>query len=96
MLAALAPFIAAGTPIVGLEPSCLLTLRDEFPAMLPGAETKALAAHAQLFEEFVAAERDAGRFELALKPMPGAPRCCTAIATRRRSPPSTPRSRPCS
>ena len=63
--------LAAGTPIVGLEPSCLLTLRDEFPAMLPGAETKALAARAQLFEEFVASERAAGRFELTLAPMPG-------------------------
>jgi Fe-S oxidoreductase len=70
-VAALAPYVQGGTPIVGLEPSCLLTLRDEFPAVLPGADTKALAAHAQLFEEFVAAERAAGRFELALKPMPG-------------------------
>jgi FAD/FMN-containing dehydrogenase/Fe-S oxidoreductase len=71
MLAALAPHIAAGTPIVGLEPSCLLTLRDEFPALLPGAETAALVGHVQLFEEFVAAERAAGRFALTLKPMPG-------------------------
>ena len=71
MLDALAPAVAAGTPIIGLEPSCLLTLRDEFPAMLPGEETKALAAHAQLFEEFVAAERAAGRFDLPLAPMPG-------------------------
>ena len=37
---ALAPHVAAGTPIVGLEPSCLLTLRDEFPAILPGAGDK--------------------------------------------------------
>ena len=91
------PMSRAGTPIVGLEPSCLLTLRDEFPAMLPGADTKALAGQAQLFEEFVddrargrplraAAAADAGR----------APRCCTAIATRRPSPPSAPRSRRCS
>jgi Fe-S oxidoreductase len=71
MLDALAPHVAAGTPIIGLEPSCLLTLRDEFPAMLPGDNTKALAGHAQLFEEFVAAERAAGRFELPVKPMPG-------------------------
>ena len=70
-VAALAPYVQGGTPIVGLEPSCLLTLRDEFPAVLPGAETKALAAYAQLFEEFVAAERTAGRFELALKATPG-------------------------
>jgi FAD/FMN-containing dehydrogenase/Fe-S oxidoreductase len=71
MLAALGPHVAAGTPIVGLEPSCLLTLRDEFPAMLPSAETKALAAHARLFEEFVETERAAGRFQLPLKAMPG-------------------------
>jgi Fe-S oxidoreductase len=72
MLDALAPAVAAGTPIVGLEPACLLTLRDEFPAMLPGAETAALAARAQLFEEFVASERAAGRFALACAPLPGA------------------------
>ena len=71
MLDALAPAIAAGTPIVGLEPACLLTLRDEFPAMLPGPETQALADRAQLFEEFVAAERKEGRFDLKLAPMPG-------------------------
>ena len=69
MLDALAPHLAAGTPIIGLEPSCLLTLRDEFPAILPGAHTKALAEHAQLFEEYVETERAAGRFQLALAPM---------------------------
>jgi FAD/FMN-containing dehydrogenase/Fe-S oxidoreductase len=71
MLAALAPAIAAGTPIIGLEPACLLTLRDEFPAILPGADTAALAAHAQLFEEFVASETAADRFNLPLAAMPG-------------------------
>src|SRR5437660_6595532 len=71
MLAALAPAIAAGTPIIGLEPACLLTLRDEFPAILAGAGTSVLAAHAQLFEEFVASERAAGRFALPLAAMPG-------------------------
>jgi Fe-S oxidoreductase len=71
MIEALAPAIAAGTPIVGLEPACLLTLRDEFPALLPGDETKALARNAQLFEEFVASERAAGRFDLPLAPLPG-------------------------
>jgi Fe-S oxidoreductase len=71
MLDALAPRIAAGTPIVGLEPSCLLTLRDEFPAMLPGHPTKVLAERAQLFEEFVETEHAAGRFHLSLRPMEG-------------------------
>jgi Fe-S oxidoreductase len=70
-LAALGPAVAAGMPIIGLEPACLLTLRDEFPAMLPGEETKALASHAQLFEEFVASECAAGHFDLPLTAMPG-------------------------
>jgi Fe-S oxidoreductase len=72
---ALMAHVQAGTAIVGLEPSCLLTLRDELPALLPGAEAKALANHAQLFEEFVAAERAAGRFNLSLRAMPG----CSAL-----------------
>jgi len=71
ILDALAPHVAAGTPIVGLEPSCLLTLRDEFPAILPGTATNALAERARLFEEFVDSERSAGRLGLALAPMPG-------------------------
>jgi FAD/FMN-containing dehydrogenase/Fe-S oxidoreductase len=70
-IAALKVAVAAGTPIVGLEPSCLLTLRDEYPSLLPGDDAKALAAHAQLFEEFVESERKAGRFQLSLAPMPG-------------------------
>jgi FAD/FMN-containing dehydrogenase/Fe-S oxidoreductase len=69
MLTALRPFVERGVPIVGLEPSCLFTLRDEFTALLPGAETAALAARALLIEEFLAAEAGAGRFALALKPV---------------------------
>ncbi len=56
LIAAAAPFLARGVPIVGLEPSCLLTLRDEFQAMLPGAEAARLATRALLFEEFLAGE----------------------------------------
>ena len=71
MLKALAPHLDTGTPIVGLEPSCLLTLRDEYPALLPGEAARALAERAQLFEEFVASEQAVGRFELKLAPLPG-------------------------
>ncbi len=71
MADALAPHVDAGTPIVGLEPSCLLTLRDEFSAILPGAQTKALAERAQLFEEFVESECAAGCFALPLTAMEG-------------------------
>jgi Fe-S oxidoreductase len=48
-----------------------LTLRDEISAILPGAQAKALAARAELFEEFVESERAAGRFQLPLTPMEG-------------------------
>jgi Fe-S oxidoreductase len=61
LLAAATPFLDRGVPIVGLEPSCLLTLRDEFLAMLPGTETERLSGHALLLEEFLAREAAAGR-----------------------------------
>lgn len=67
MLDALLPFAKRGVPIVGLEPSCLFTLRDEFKAVLPGEDTDALAAQALLFEEFLARETEAGRLALRLK-----------------------------
>jgi FAD/FMN-containing dehydrogenase/Fe-S oxidoreductase len=67
-LDALEPFFARGVPLVGLEPSCLFSFRDEALAMLPGADSKRAAAHALLFEEFIAREAKAGRFKLDLKP----------------------------
>jgi Fe-S oxidoreductase len=70
MLDALKPYIERGVPVIGLEPSCLLGLRDEFLSMLPGAESAALALNAMLFEEFIAREADAGRLRLELKALP--------------------------
>ena len=61
-LAALAPYFARGVPLVGLEPSCLYTFRDEAPALLPGPQSRLAAAHALLFEDFVVREAKAGRF----------------------------------
>ena len=55
--------------VVGLEPSCLFTLRDEFTAMRPGAESERLAANAMLLEEFLVREQEAGRLDLSLKPI---------------------------
>ena len=69
-LAALKPFVERGVPIVGLEPSCLLGLRDEYRSLLPGAETRALAALAFTFEEFLSREQTAGRLELDLGRLP--------------------------
>jgi Fe-S oxidoreductase len=67
VLAALSPWVERGIPVLGLEPSCLLTLRDEFGVLLPG--TEALAKSAFLLEEFLAGEAEAGRLKLNLKPI---------------------------
>ena len=69
MLAALSGFAERGVPIVGLEPPCLLTLRDEYTAMSLGEPAATLAARAQLFEEFLAGEAAAGRLALPLRPL---------------------------
>ena len=67
VLDALAGFVRRGLPVLGLEPSCLLTLRDEYLGMLPGEETSALAERALLLEEYLSAESDAGRLRLPLR-----------------------------
>jgi Fe-S oxidoreductase len=63
LLKALLPFAQKGIAIVGLEPSCLLTLRDESLVMGLGEMADTVAAHAVLFEEFLAAENKAGKLE---------------------------------
>ena len=65
----LMPFVSQGIAIVGLEPSCLLTLRDEFLHYGYGEAAQQLAKHAFLFEEFLVREQKAGRFKLALAPI---------------------------
>ncbi len=56
----LLPFAQRGIAIVGLEPSCLLTLRDEALALGLGESAQTVAAQALLFEEFLAREATAG------------------------------------
>ena len=70
MLTSLLPYMERGIPVVGLEPSCLLGLRDEFRLLLPGNKTALLAELALTFEEFLARERANGRLELRLNPLP--------------------------
>jgi FAD/FMN-containing dehydrogenase/Fe-S oxidoreductase len=60
---ALRPFAERGIAIVGLEPSCLLTLRDEHLSLGLGEPAQRIAANAFLLEEFLARELDAGRLE---------------------------------
>jgi len=60
MVDALQPWADRGVPIVGLEPSCLLTLRDEYPVLLPGAEVDKLAANTFLLEELIIRDHERG------------------------------------
>ncbi len=69
MLDALEPQLAKGQPVIGLEPSCLYTLKDEFLAMLPGPFTQRVAERAMLLEEFLSAEQQGGRLALSLAPL---------------------------
>jgi Fe-S oxidoreductase len=59
------PFAEKGIPIVGLEPSCLLTMRDEYLYLLPDdPRVPIVAEHCYTFEEFFAALADEGKLEL--------------------------------
>jgi FAD/FMN-containing dehydrogenase/Fe-S oxidoreductase len=71
LVATYAPFAARGVPIVGLEPSCLLTLRDELLSLRSDELAKNISAHALLFEEFLVREAEAGRLRLPLGPVAG-------------------------
>ena len=64
---ALLPFAKRGVPIVGLEPSCLLTLRDELLALFPGEDSRVVADQALLLEEFLAREAQCEKLALPLK-----------------------------
>ena len=66
-----APFAARGVPIVGLEPSCLLTLRDELLSLRSDNDARSISAHALLFEEFLVREAEAGRLRAAAWRYPG-------------------------
>lgn len=63
----LMPFVRKGLPVIGLEPSCLLTLRDEIPGLLPGKEGDALSKQAMMLEEYIVDQHGQGKFNLPLQ-----------------------------
>ena len=67
LIAAFTRFTDKNIPIIGLEPSCILTLRDEFLVMNFGDTAKKLSNGSQTFEEFLVSEAKAGRFNPNLK-----------------------------
>ncbi|HTB01299.1 MAG TPA: FAD-linked oxidase C-terminal domain-containing protein [Bradyrhizobium sp.] len=71
LVATYASFAARGVPIIGLEPSCLLTLRDELLSLRSDEAAKSVSAQALLFEELLVREAEAGRLALPLGPVAG-------------------------
>ncbi|RMD61259.1 MAG: FAD-binding oxidoreductase, partial [Alphaproteobacteria bacterium] len=67
-IGAIAPALARGAHVVGLEPSCLLTFRDEAPALLGDEWTPEMGARVMLFEEYLAMKLDQG-LRLPLGPL---------------------------
>ncbi|MSQ22216.1 MAG: FAD-binding oxidoreductase [Dehalococcoidia bacterium] len=65
------PYAQAGVPIIGCEPSCLLTLRDEYPDLLRSPEAKAVADHSYLLDEFLMKLHREGQLVLRFKETPG-------------------------
>jgi Fe-S oxidoreductase len=68
---ALLPLVRRGARVVGLEPSCLLTFRDEFANLLPKEEAEALAGAAFLLEEVLAADTTAGATKIPFRDQGG-------------------------
>src|SRR5919109_46693 len=59
-VARLAPHARRGVAIVGLEPSCLLTLRDESVDLLRTDDARVVAEASLLLEQFLLRERERG------------------------------------
>jgi FAD/FMN-containing dehydrogenase/Fe-S oxidoreductase len=68
-LAALSPYVEKGMPVIGLEPSCLFSFRDEIPSLVKNDAARRVAANAVLFEEFLAREAATGKLDLKFAPM---------------------------
>ena len=67
-LAALKPQLARDLPVIGLEPSCVFTFRDEIPALLKSDTARNAANRVVLLEEFLVAEAAAGRLDINFAP----------------------------
>lgn len=55
---AMLPFVRRGIPVVGLEPSCVMSFRDEYTALFDDDDVAVIAEHTMLIDEFIAREAD--------------------------------------
>ena len=60
-------WVEKGYLIVGCEPSCIFTFRDEYPDLLKGDDVTAVAKSSFLLEEFIMREKQAGRWKLEFR-----------------------------
>jgi succinate dehydrogenase/fumarate reductase iron-sulfur protein len=60
----LLPYAERGVPIIGCEPSCLLTIREDYPKLVPGESARKVAAQTFTLEEFLAEQSRAGKLRL--------------------------------
>lgn len=61
------PLVEQGYQIVGCEPSCILTFREEYPEMLQDSRAQAVAGNSFLIEEFLFQELQNGHLNLSLR-----------------------------
>ncbi len=59
----LLPYVEAGIPVVGVEPSCVTAFRDDYRDLVPGEATERVAAHVTMIEDFLAKEWTSGRLD---------------------------------
>ena len=65
----LAPVVSADAPLIGIEPSAILSFRDEYPALVEPslrAAARSLAPHCLMLNEFISAEIVAGHIDPTL------------------------------
>ena len=59
----LLPYVEAGIPVVGLEPSCVASFRDDYLDLLPGDDTERVGKHVVMIEDFLAKEWTQGNLD---------------------------------
>jgi len=67
LVAALAPYAQRGASLVGIEPSCILTLRDELTAVVKGDAAATVGRQGRLLEEFLVSESRGGSLKLPFR-----------------------------
>ncbi|UCH24692.1 MAG: FAD-binding protein [Trueperaceae bacterium] len=62
-VAALKPYVERGVPIIGLEPSCVTALQDDYRDLVPGEATASVADHTWMIDQFLAKEWARGKLD---------------------------------